>query len=40
MTVDKYDFFLNQMILRRNRAARMKLEAQGYHAGNWPVYLL
>jgi hypothetical protein len=37
MLVDKYDFFLDQMILRHNRATRAKLEAQGCRLSNWPV---
>ncbi|KAF8445913.1 hypothetical protein L210DRAFT_3392409 [Boletus edulis BED1] len=37
MLVDKYDFFLDQMILRRNRMTRAKLDAQGARPSNWPV---
>lgn len=37
MLVDKYDFFLDQMILRHNRVTKAKLEAQECHPGNWFV---
>ena len=37
MHVDKYDFFLNQMILQRNHITWEKLEQKGHQPGNWPV---
>lgn len=37
MLVDKYDFFLDQMILCQNHATRAKLDTQGTRPGNWPV---
>ena len=37
MLVDKYNFFLDQMILRCNRVTRAKLDRQGARPGNWPV---
>ena len=37
MLVDKYDFFLDQMILCRNRMTRIKLETQGSRPSNWPI---
>ena len=37
MLVDKCDFFLDQMILRRNRMMRAKLDAQGACPSNWPL---
>ena len=37
MLVDKYDFFLDQMILHHNRVTRAKLLAKGAQPGNWPV---
>ena len=37
MLVDKYDFFLDQMILHRNCITKAKLETQGHCPGNWPL---
>jgi hypothetical protein len=37
MLVDKYNFFLDEMIARRNRTTKAKLAAQGYTPGNWPL---
>ena len=35
MLVDKYTFFLDEMILRRNRVTREKLATQGQLPSNW-----
>ena len=37
MLVDKYNFFLDEMIARRNRVTKAKLATQGYAPGNWPL---
>jgi hypothetical protein len=36
MLVDKYTFFLDEMILRRNRMTRGKLMKEGKSPQNWP----
>jgi hypothetical protein len=36
MLVDKYNFFL-EMILRRNRLTKAKLQKQGYYPDIWPL---
>lgn len=38
MLVDKYNFFLDEMILRRNRMTQEKLATQGQLPSNW-LYL-
>ncbi|KAF8433094.1 hypothetical protein L210DRAFT_932925 [Boletus edulis BED1] len=40
MVVDKYDFFLDQMILHCNRVTRAKLNGQGSRLSNWPIISL
>lgn len=37
MLVDKYNFFLDEMIMRRNQATKAKLIEQGHCPGNWLV---
>ena len=37
MLVDKYDFFLDQMILCWNHVTKAKLETQGAHPDSWPI---
>lgn len=37
MLVDKYNFFLDEMILRRNRMTFIKLENSLYQPKNWPT---
>ena len=37
MLVDKYDFFLDQIILRHNCVTQEKLGKQGHHPGHWPI---
>ncbi|KAF8057809.1 hypothetical protein FPV67DRAFT_1677039 [Lyophyllum atratum] len=37
MLRDKYMFFLDEMIVRRNRATRYKLEKEGHGPQTWPV---
>jgi len=36
MLVDKYNFFLDEMILRRNRMTREKLMKEGAMPSTWP----
>lgn len=36
MLVDKYNFFLDEMILRRNRMTKEKLEKTGEMPSTWP----
>ena len=40
MLVDKYNFFLDEMILRRNRMTRERLEASGCMPGAWNIELI
>jgi hypothetical protein len=40
MLVDKYNFFLDEMILRRNRVVKAKLEKEGRHPDIWPATLI
>lgn len=35
MVVDKYHFFLDEMIMRRNRMTKTKLEKEGKQPTNW-----
>jgi hypothetical protein len=37
MLVDKYTFFLDEMILRRNQMTREKLAKEGRSPENWPI---
>jgi hypothetical protein len=37
MLVDKYNFFLDEMILRRNQVTHAKLEKEGHHPLTWPL---
>jgi hypothetical protein len=37
MLVDKYNFFLDEMILRRNSLTRARLEKQGHSPETWPL---
>lgn len=37
MLVDKYNFFLDEMILRRNIMTKDKLTKEGSIPGNWPT---
>jgi hypothetical protein len=37
MSVDKYNFFLDEMIFRRNRMTKAKLEKEGMSPQTWPV---
>jgi hypothetical protein len=37
MSAIKYDFFLDEMILRRNQLTKEKLEKEGKRPGNWPI---
>ena len=37
MLVDKYTFFLDKMILRRNQMMREKLAKEGKSPENWPI---
>jgi len=37
MIADKYNYFLDEMILRRNRMTKAKLEMDGRHPHTWPV---
>jgi len=37
MLVDKYNFFLDEMILRRNRMTREKLKKEGTMPSTWPM---
>jgi hypothetical protein len=37
MLVDKYNFFLDEMIVWHNRVTKPKFAAQGYTPGNWPL---
>jgi hypothetical protein len=36
MSVDKYNFFLDDMVLRRNEATLIKLEREGHMPAMWP----
>jgi hypothetical protein len=36
MLPDRYDFFLDEIILQRNRMTRDKLEKEGRGPSNWP----
>jgi hypothetical protein len=36
MLVDKFNFFLNEMIIRRNRRTLAKLEKEGQRPRYWP----
>lgn len=35
--VDRYVFFLDEMILKKNRLTKAKLHAEGRCPGNWPL---
>lgn len=35
MLIDKYDFFLDEMIMQRNRLTRVRLEKEGKQPNNW-----
>jgi hypothetical protein len=37
MLPDKYDFFLDEMILHKNRMTRKKLESDGHGPSYWPT---
>ena len=37
MRVDRYNFFLDEMIIRKNRAQLEKLAQQGHFVGVWPT---
>jgi hypothetical protein len=37
MLVDKYSFFLDEMIMRKNRLVRAKLEKEMHMPGLWPI---
>ncbi|KAF8240480.1 hypothetical protein L208DRAFT_1539883 [Tricholoma matsutake] len=37
MVVDKYHFFLDEMVMRRNRMTKMKLEKEGKQPTNWSL---
>jgi hypothetical protein len=39
MLPDKYDFFLDEMILQRNRIVKEKLSKDGHNPSTWPAHM-
>jgi hypothetical protein len=37
MIVHRYRFFLDEMVMQKNRLTKAKLEREGRRPGNWPL---